>query len=592
MKIRAGLLVALAVLVLAGRAEARTFQVTTTADTAPNGCANGSCTLREAVIGANARVGADVVELRSNRTYVLELPGTGEDLAATGDLDVTGPLTIQRSNRRRATIDGGGLDGVLDGFAAISLRGIQVRGGTTGIRTTGSVKLRGSVIAANTGYGIQTLAPGGPIKLTRSRISGNDFQGIQSGAPGEIILVRSSVSGNDFQGIQKNSGGGVTLDRSSVDDNAFQGLQQNDAGGVKLVRSTVSGNGFQGIQEYDGGDIALVRSSVNRNGFQAIQESDGGVVRLRRSRVSDNGFSGIQTNDTGGLRILRSTLARNGGTAVQVDDQGSATIGRARIIGSGSGSGLIAAGEGGVALSRSRIAGGSRGVLVGDGTDATIANSTIEDNAGDDGGAGVYVGTDADLVLRGSTIANNTTEGVSGGGILVNAGGSLRATNSTISGNRAFLSGGGIRVEGVDATASLNAVTVVRNIANYTNASSNSGGGGVNSTGGGTFAGVRNSLIARNQAAFGAFGPDCYTNLGSTGHNLLTNYAGCTGLLGSDDEIANPKIGALKRNGGPTKTVALKRGSPAIGEAGADAPNRDQRGRRRDRDPDIGAFER
>ena len=119
---------------------------------------------------------------------------------------------------------------------------------------------------------------------------------------------------------------------------------------------------------------------------------------------------------------------------------------------------------------------------------------------------------------------------------------------------------------------------MVRNIANYTNFSSNSGGGGINSSGGGTFSVVQNSLIARNQAAFGAFGPDCYTNIASGGNNLLTSYDGCTGLIGSDDEIGNPKIGALKRNGGPTKTVALKRGSPAIGQAGNDAPNRDQRG--------------
>ena len=55
----------------------------------------------------------------------------------------------------------------------------------------------------------------------------------------------------------------------------------------------------------------------------------------------------------------------------------------------------------------------------------------------------------------------------------------------------------------------------------------------------------------------------------------------------------NPKLGKLARNGGPTKTVALKKGSPAIGEAKrSTAPGKDQRGRKRDRRPDVGAFER
>ena len=47
------------------------------------------------------------------------------------------------------------------------------------------------------------------------------------------------------------------------------------------------------------------------------------------------------------------------------------------------------------------------------------------------------------------------------------------------------------------------------------------------------------------------------------------------------------------KNGGPTKTIALKKGSAAIGHAHKpSAPNRDQRGRKRDNNPDTGAFER
>ena len=103
--------------------------------------------------------------------------------------------------------------------------------------------------------------------------------------------------------------------------------------------------------------------------------------------------------------------------------------------------------------------------------------------------------------MRASTIEKNTTTGVSGGGALVDAGGSLTLTNSTLAGNRAFLSGGGIRIDGPGATATLNAVTIARNVANYTDFSMNSGGGGINSSNGGTF-NVRNTLLALNESPF------------------------------------------------------------------------------------------
>lgn len=44
--------------------------------------------LREAVIAANEHRGADVISLPTGR-YELEIPSTGEDAAADGDLDIT-----------------------------------------------------------------------------------------------------------------------------------------------------------------------------------------------------------------------------------------------------------------------------------------------------------------------------------------------------------------------------------------------------------------------------------------------------------------------------------------------------------------------
>jgi hypothetical protein len=355
------------------------------------------------------------------------------------------------------------------------------------------------------------------------------------------------------------------------------------------MRSRVNGNGFQGVQEYDAGAVILRRGKVIGNGNQGIQTYDDGGLRINRGNVSGNDSQGIQAYDEGNVRIVGATIAGNQSQGVVSEGPHRTVIRRTRVKDS-LGTGVSVGSTEGLEMDRVSVTGGTRGLYVLAGVVGVVDRSTIARNAGDDGGAGILIAPTAELTVRNSTIAKNTTEGVSGGGILVDTDGTLVLTNSTVAGNRAFLSGGGIRVEGVGATATLTAVTIARNVANYSQFSINSGGGGINSSGGGTFT-VSNSLIALNRSP-GGVAPDCYANLGSGGHNVLTNTSLCSGLVGSDDDVGNPKIGPLKRNGGPTETIALKLGSPAIGHAGNDAPSRDQRGRKRDANPDSGAFER
>src|SRR6266542_2271047 len=63
-----------------------TFLVTTTVD-------GGAGSLRQAILDANASPGADTIEVPAGG-YTLTLTGAGEDAGATGDLDITGDLTI------------------------------------------------------------------------------------------------------------------------------------------------------------------------------------------------------------------------------------------------------------------------------------------------------------------------------------------------------------------------------------------------------------------------------------------------------------------------------------------------------------------
>ena len=119
------------VLLSAGVAQARTYEVTARTDHKPDGCSASECTLREAVIAANKHGGPDVIVLPSRKRYELALASTGEDRAANGDLDVTsGPLAIVHPGRGTATIDANKLDRVFDiAKAAVTLERLKLVGG-------------------------------------------------------------------------------------------------------------------------------------------------------------------------------------------------------------------------------------------------------------------------------------------------------------------------------------------------------------------------------------------------------------------------------------------------------------------------------
>ena len=105
---------------------------------------------------------------------------------------------------------------------------------------------------------------------------------------------------------------------------------------------------------------------------------------------------------------------------------------------------------------------------------------------------------------------------------------------------------------------------------------------------------ARNTILAGNTALTG---PDLSGNLGSLGHNLIGNTQGGSGFAATDLLNVDPLLGPLQDNGGPTQTMALLPGSPAI-DAGDDTPplpDFDQRGpgfpRISGPHVDIGAFE-
>ena len=248
--------------------------------------------------------------------------------------------------------------------------------------------------------------------------------------------------------------------------------------------------------------------------------------------------------------------------------------------------------------SENLASGDGRGGAVGtDGVQfVRIESSTIRRNEASDGG-GVYLDVISERsVIKATTFERNNAPTGSGGALNVPVGSGVFVKNSTLAFNTAsggsddpIDGGGGLYNAG---GTHLNAVTMIGNIA-FSDAGNK--GGGVYTDGD---IGVRNSLFVRNKSDFGQAGSNCAgpSPVVSFGGNLLTETGdtpACSGFDSRSDLVrSNPRVGALADWGGPTETVRLKNGSPAIDRAGrTTSPERDQRGVRRDHHPDVGAFE-
>jgi hypothetical protein len=304
--------------------------------------------------------------------------------------------------------------------------------------------------------------------------------------------------------------------------------------------------------------IANGHSALNGGGIYNV-----GALVLDGCTIRDNVVTGIPSNEGGGIFNADLLVVNNSKVLANA----------APGFGGGISNHLAMSVSSSVLSGNSAAAGGG---IRNTGT-ANVIDSTLSSNTatGEGGGGAIFdgstdgVGTGT-LTVTSSTIRNNVSKG--GGGGIEGASGSwtdqvqATAVNSTIGGNMAAGDGGAIQMLNTGALTVIS-TTISRNSAAH--------GGGLQSNVA-LIGGVRNTIIAGNNADTG---PDVDLNLHSLGHNLIGNSDGGSGFVPSDLLNVDPRLGPLRDNGGPTPTMNLLAGSPAI-DAGSntDAPVWDQRG--------------
>jgi hypothetical protein len=299
-----------------------------------------------------------------------------------------------------------------------------------------------------------------------------------------------------------------------------------------------------------GASALTVLGPANGNYQPVLTVNPGAAAVIAGLTVDGNGLhnSGIAVGANGSL-VVRDATIQNTYT-------------------SGNGGGLAITG-GAVSVTRGRFANDytdhAGGAIALSGGTLTVSQSTFDSDFGGQNGGGIYDAAGV-LTVTASTFSNNFT-GNHGAGIIV-FGASATVADSTFVGNNAGV-GGGIAVLQGTAPASL---TLVESTLAANTAGPGAAGGGLFVQAGAT-ATVTNTIVAGNS------GGDVYGALGSTsGYDLIGDGTNLTGLtngtggnqIGSAAAPINPLLGPLADNGGPTKTMALLAGSPALDHGGTD----------------------
>jgi CSLREA domain-containing protein len=552
----------------------------------------GECTLRAAIQEANASGQPTRIDVPAG-LYVLSLEGRGEDMSATGDLDLTGwQIIIEGAGADETVIDGSGLDSVFhvgpETYAQVS--DIAIQNGESRPGAGGGLTVKGGLFLSDCLVQDNFTAGDGGGALVSGIIALDncEFRANMADRHGGAIATVPDRFGDRYviaqnsrfiQNSARRSGGGIYLREGYLEATltSFEANSASDDGGAiyadtsdaSLSATDVVGN----VAERNGGGIAskgspwvVVDSSINDNratrgggifaesyffdlveselrGNEASESGGGAYFADEPAAEEDAWFEGYLDGTTvagnvgglgGGVYLAGSLLYVYGGSISEnmghsgggiYAERGEVLLDEAAVTSNG------AAKFGGGLMSNDYV---------------ELWASTIDGNSAPRGG-GISISGTGSLSVLFSTVSNN--EGLATGGGLWSQG-PFQVETSTFSGNTA-INGGAIWSEG---DGSLSAATVAGNSAMESSAIGLRDGAKV---------AAWNSLFAYNQGA-------CEAPIESEGFNLSDD-ASCGLDTPLDIVTADPLIGALADNGGPTQTHLPLPGSPAIDAAPLDS---------------------
>lgn len=469
------------------------------------------------------------------------------------------------------TITGNQGTGVSGDFVSVSITGSTITGNIgSGVSLVDGSPLTivDSTIAGNTGRGASTTGQGNTIvSITGSTVSGNGSGGISCSACNSLVVDETVVDGNGATaGVGAGGGISFTYDYDpvpaspgvTITDTTVTNNRANRPGGgisvgtisetfdpmtqptTQISDSVVSGNHTVGADHHGGGihlgtTSAIVERTTIADNTAALGQPAGSPARgggLHMTETFDDGIPDgrdLILNDT--TFDGNSAPSRGGGAYLDLDGRMEST-------------GVVATGN------TSGADGG--GVLVRMGL-GTMDQATFSGNTAQRGGglAVVRGGTDPQIWVSGSTVDGNVATD-QGGGVFVDDA-TLSLTNSTVSGNDAPAGGGiGIGEDFMDdgETLRIEATTVV----------GNTGADGANIR---ALEGTLQTSASLVVAGIGGSGCSV-PSLDALGHTF-TDEVGCAGAPTDVVSAADPLLGPLADNGGPTRTHLPATTSPLGG---------------------------
>jgi len=329
------------------RAIPRDYTVTKTEDTADGSC-DADCSLREAIIVANANAGKETI-IVPRGVYVLSIPGAEEQEGLTGDLDISDDFILLGNDAATTIIDANNLDRVLDlstntgHIASITIRngfsgrelggGIQHRSGElridnsiiTGNRSEqygGAIASRGVIeCARGSDGGLGALGGGCPVlTINNSVLSDNCAAGSGSAVEnfGLLMINNSTVSANglvedvcsDAFGVIHTQYGVTLIHQSTLIDNTAGSVLSAWNGTVVITSSTIANNQTRAGAVATGalGKLSLINSTVSGN--KNVQNRSAGVgapLEMVNTLVAGNVNAENASSDCSAIMVGRST---------------------------------------------------------------------------------------------------------------------------------------------------------------------------------------------------------------------------------------------------------------------------------------------